>query len=240
MPNAVASSVFHGSWPTRPSTTQAPQRTTRPNCFSERYLPDGLGLRARGRCFGDDGALSHRVGGTRAQSKSRATERKRQPKLPFSSGAPSGLARHFRAFPARSVRPSRPAAICRRRLGASTPLRRRAPAPPSRRRLGRVALAELVDAAGGVDHFLLARVERVARRSRLRREAACTTVERVVKMLPQLQVTLISPYFGWMPVFMMSSSSVHAPGLHCPWGCARTGGRLGGRMPECGPGGPKR
>ena len=41
-PMDVASSVFHGSWPTRPSATHAAHSSTSPNCFSARYGPAGL------------------------------------------------------------------------------------------------------------------------------------------------------------------------------------------------------
>jgi hypothetical protein len=42
------------------------------------------------------------------------------------------------------------------------------------------------------------------------------TVEDVVNVFPQLQVTWISVYFGWMPDFIVSSFSVCAPGSADP------------------------
>jgi hypothetical protein len=38
-------------------------------------------------------------------------------------------------------------------------------------------------------------------------------VERVVNVLPQLHVTLISPYFGWMFAFMIDVPCVGRLGL---------------------------
>ena len=65
-----------------------------------------------------------------------------------------------------------------------------------------VFLAELVDATGGVDDLLLAGIERMAVRAHFDLRS-CPTVERVLKVLPQLQVTVISLYSGWIAAFMI-------------------------------------
>jgi hypothetical protein len=60
----------------------------------------------------------------------------------------------------------------------------------------RVFLAELVHATGGVDDLLLAGVERMTVRAH---------VDLVLKVLPQLQLTVISLYSGWIEAFMAQS-----------------------------------
>src|SRR4029450_13359289 len=130
MPKDVASSVFHGAWPTRPSTTQAPHSRNSPNCFTARYGPAGLSVESPPAM---DACGARRAMGFSGKSRivvKRAPLKKKAAEARF-SGLRLGL-------------------LCgglRSRTGNSGLGNR------GLRRLGGVGLAELVDAARGVHHL---------------------------------------------------------------------------------------
>src|SRR5262249_15252879 len=156
----VASSGFHGSCPTKPSTIHAAQSSTSPACLSARYGPEG----------DNSAAVSVRsdVSESGMGSECRVIERR-------SPRAPVRLWSYFRVNrgPMR-VRLSNGYTILGCTALRATPrnlphqAKRQPKLPfakvggpvPSRRGLGlaRVALAELLHTAGGVDDLLLAGV----------------------------------------------------------------------------------
>src|SRR4029453_7895809 len=102
MPKDVASSVFHGSWPTRPSTTQAPHSRNSPNCFNARYGPAGLSVESPPAM---DACGARRAVGFSGKSRivvKRAPLKKKAAEAAFSiRGTGAGWRLHCRAFPRR-------------------------------------------------------------------------------------------------------------------------------------------
>ncbi len=199
MPNDVASSVFHGSWPTRPSTTQAPHSTTRPNCFSERYGPDGLSVGSSPALNGARVREGHERGRDDGRAGRRRAERKRQPKLPFPLRAPEqgwpGIVARFaparrQAFAAAAFTAGALAVGAFAAAGLAPPVWPQ-PAWP-RSAGGTCRCGRPCPSPSACPCRTDGRTEQTSTCS------GFTTVERVVNVLPQLQVTWMSPYFGWI------------------------------------------
>ena len=179
----VASSVFHGSWPAMPERHPARAQQHQAELLDARNGPTGSPPRDRWPrgCQGRDADGRRRCGVAGGLCREA-----------------SGRGRCIPQLRRRTKKAAAAALFVTRTRGSGG--QRRAP-----RALGPVALAELVDAARGVHRPSACPCRTGGTASRPRRGSTCSTVERVLNLLPQLQVTWISAYFGWMDSFMPSS-----------------------------------